>query len=64
MAASGEHRRFGRADQPADGTRWNQMELFTTILRYFFVNKRIEIDTHFVGYNIVLQAPLMGSRSL
>ena len=40
------------------------MELFTTILRYFFVNKRIEIDTHFVGYNIVLQAPLMGSRSL
>jgi hypothetical protein len=48
MAESGEHRRFGRADQPADGTRWNQMELLTTILRYASVNKRIETGTHLV----------------
>ena len=42
MAESGERRRFGRADEPADGTSWNQMELFTTILRCFYVNTRKE----------------------
>ena len=31
MAKSGEHRRFGRADEPDDGTKWDQMGLFSAI---------------------------------
>jgi hypothetical protein len=64
IAENGEHSRFVRADEPADGTRWNQMELFTTVLCYSLVNKSIEIDVHFVGYYIFLQAPSMRPRSL
>jgi hypothetical protein len=37
IVESGEHSRFGQAYEQANGTRWNQMELFTTILRYFLV---------------------------
>src|SRR5262249_53696685 len=32
MAESGEHTRFDRADELADGTRWNQMEPNGTVL--------------------------------
>src|SRR5262249_17935442 len=53
----------GNPHELADGTRWNQRELLTTMLRYFSVNKCIETDTHFVGYNPVLQAPLVRPRS-
>jgi len=45
MAESGEHRRFGRADQPANGTKWNQMELLTATCAPFSVNKSIKTDT-------------------
>ena len=44
MAQSGEHRQFSRADEQADGTRWNQLELLTTICAAFSMNKRIETD--------------------
>src|SRR5262249_47424829 len=63
-----------RADEPADqsvrpsrrtGT-WNQMEPKGTVdddVRSFFVNKRIETDTHLVGSNTVGQTPLVRPRS-
>ena len=50
MAASGERSRSGRADEPAEGTRWNQMELLTTFFRYFLVNRRIDTNANSVGY--------------
>lgn len=53
MAESGEHRRFGRADEPADGTRWNQMEPNGTVyddVALLFCEQTYRIDARFVGY--------------